>query len=429
MKHGRLWAWIARYVPHAVVGVCAITALRLDLPRVRTPQPLTALTSQHYPSQPLAFRQQVDTLRKGETLSGLLARGGAGEVLMAGVLETVSSLDPRRLPSGMAVTMRGPAADSVPTEITLHLTADKMLVLSRTASGWSSEERLLPWRTDTVVLAGAIASTLYEALDESGVALVPTPAARAELAWRLADIFEYRVDMSRELQDGDGYRVLFERSRGPDGSVRVGEVLAARFELSGKPVEAVRYDAGPARASYFDKDGKSMRAAFLRAPLAFRRISSVFGMRKHPILGVWRKHRGTDYAAASGTPVRSVGDGIVQFAGRKNGYGNVVEVRHRNGFVSRYGHLRSFASGIRSGKHVGIGQTVGSVGMTGLATAPHLHFEVLINGQHRDPRLALSSRDGISLPVGERARFHDVRSSLIALMDEEPRDWGLGTRD
>ena len=171
-----------------------------------------------------------------------------------------------------------------------------------------------------------------------------------------------------------------------------------------------------------------MRAAFLRAPLEFRRISSVFGMRKHPILGVWRRHAGTDYAASQGTPIRSVGDGVVIFAGRKGGYGNVLEVRHRNGFVTRYGHLRGFAKVARRGSRVEIGQTIGYVGMTGLATAPHLHFEVLVDGVQRNPRVALAMKGGEPLPASERDAFARTRSDLIALLERETSPARLAAR-
>jgi murein DD-endopeptidase MepM/ murein hydrolase activator NlpD len=160
-----------------------------------------------------------------------------------------------------------------------------------------------------------------------------------------------------------------------------------------------------------------MRAAFLRAPLAFRRISSVFGLRKHPILGVTRGHTGTDYAASSGTPVRAVGEGVVIFAGRKGGYGNAIDIRHRNGYVGRYGHLRGFASGIRVGRTVNIGETIGYVGMTGLATGPHLHFEILVNGVQRDPSVALRNKTGFPIPAAEQSRFASVRLSLLAQLD------------
>jgi murein DD-endopeptidase MepM/ murein hydrolase activator NlpD len=175
----------------------------------------------------------------------------------------------------------------------------------------------------------------------------------------------------------------------------------------------VRFGRRGASAEFFDAAGKSLRDTFLRAPLAFRRVSSRFGMRQHPILGVWKMHAGTDYAAAEGTPVRVVGDGVVLFAGRKGGYGNVLEVRHSNGYVSRYGHLRGFASGVRRGTRVSIGRTVAYVGTTGLSTAPHLHFEMLLGGAQRDPGAALRRAEAGIIPRAERGSFEAMRSRLL----------------
>jgi murein DD-endopeptidase MepM/ murein hydrolase activator NlpD len=169
----------------------------------------------------------------------------------------------------------------------------------------------------------------------------------------LADIFEYKVDMSRDLHDGDKFHLLVERLQKPNGAIIVNKILGARLALSNSrnPLEAIHFDTpGSSTGQYYDASGMSLRAAFLRAPLVFRRISSVFGSRKHPIFGEWRNHTGTDYAAAEGTPVRAIGDGVVIFAGKKGGYGNMIDIRHRNGMISRYGHMRGFASGIRQGR-------------------------------------------------------------------------------
>ncbi len=213
--------------------------------------------------------------------------------------------------------------------------------------------------------------------------------------------------MSRDLQNGDAVRVAFERLRAPSGATRIGTIVAAGIERGGTEIQAIRYEPrgespGRARPEYYDAQGRSLRAAFLRAPLEFRRISSGFGLRLHPILGEWKNHTGTDYAAAAGTPVRAIGDGVVLFAGVRGGYGNSIDVRHANGFVSRYGHMRAFARGVRTGSHVAMGSTIGYVGMTGLATAPHLHFEIRVAGVARDPRSALKANAGTPLPRRSR---------------------------
>jgi murein DD-endopeptidase MepM/ murein hydrolase activator NlpD len=300
--------------------------------------------------------------------------------------------------------------------VTLQLSIDRLLHIRRDGETWVGAEEKLPWTTDTIVVGGTIASNLYDAMNASAKGELPG-GARQQLAWSLADVYEYRVDMSRDLQQGDEFKVVAERSVAPTGAVRIGRIIAATFKLSGNVINAVRFSSDESSAQYFDQTGKSMRAAFLRAPLEFRRISSVFGGREHPILGSWRMHKGTDYAADRGTPVRSIGDGVVLRAGWGNGYGNLLEIRHRNGFVTRYGHLSRFATGIHAGSHVSIGETVAYVGATGLATGPHLHFEVLVNGEQRDPRIALKQSGGDPIPQAERSAFEQLRDKLLASME------------
>ena len=273
---------------------------------------------------------------------------------------------------------------------------------------------------DTLAIAGVIHSSLYNALNESGVGVLP-PSARHQLAWSLADIFEYKVDMSRDLRQGDKFHLLVERLQKPNGAIIVNKVLGVRLALGGgvNPLEAIHFDTpGSSTGQYYDASGMSLRAAFLRAPVAFRRISSIFGSRKHPIFGQWRNHTGTDYAAAEGTPVRAIGDGVVVYAGRKGGYGNMIDIRHRNGMVSRYGHMRNFATGMRPGTRVTMGSTIGYVGMTGWATGPHLHFEIRVDGVAHDPKLALQSRGGEPIPANERSLFQRMRSQTLASLGQ-----------
>jgi len=300
------------------------------------------------------------------------------------------------------------AATTAPAPVVTASYAEPDLVVSPVVVVASNKEKV-----DTLTLSGTIQSSLFSALDKSSDGSLPR-SARAELAFSLADIFEYRVDMSKDLQVGDKFHILVERLQKPNGAIIVNKILGARLALSGNEVEAIRFDSHAASGQYFDGTGKSLRAAFLRAPVAFRRISSIFGGRRHPVLGIWRKHKGTDYAAAMGTPVRTVGDGVVIFAGRKGGYGNVIDIRHRNGFVSRYGHLRSFAKGIRPGTRVTIGSTIGAVGQSGLATGPHLHFEILVNGVQRDPKIALQMKGGDPIPSSEKGVFQALRNRTLA---------------
>ncbi len=398
----------ARAIAWSVVALLAFGALRFlrPLPERRPAEVLGGASH-------VAAPDRTDSLAAGETLGEVLGRAGMSSEDVAAALG-VSGLDPRRIPAGMRITLgaRQPG-DSSPRAITLHVAIDRLLRLIRTDSGWVKREELLPWTVDTMVVRGAIASTLYDAMDSAAVELsAPT---RVELAWTVADIFEYRLDMSRDLQEGDTFSVLLERKRGPSGAERVGRVLAAEYVSGGRTIDAIRQESGTS-AKYFDQDGKAMEAAFLRAPLEFRRISSVFGMRKHPILGIWRAHKGTDYSASSGTPVRAIGDGLVIFAGRKSGFGNTLEIRHVNGAVSRYGHLRGFAATIHRGSRVNIGQTVAYVGATGLATAPHLHFEVLVGGVQRNPRTALDYTGGLPIASSDRPAFDARKAAYLGML-------------
>ena len=363
-----------------------------------------------------SWKLRFDTLARGESLQSLLRRGGLSDADAARVLQAATGLDERRIPAGMPVTIKTAATDSLPSEVTLQVSIDRLVHLQRTGEAWSGTDERLPWTTDTIVVSGTIASNLYDAMDASAKNDLPT-GARQQLAWSLADVYEYRVDMSRDLQAGDEFKVVAERSVAPTGAVRMGKVIAATFKLSGSFINAVRFASQTVSGQYFDQTGKSMRAAFLRAPLEFRRISSVFGGREHPILGGWRMHKGTDYAASTGTPVRAIGDGVVSRAGWGAGYGNLLEIRHRNGYVTRYGHLSRFAGGVHVGSRVAIGQTVAFVGSTGLATGPHLHFEVLIGGQQRDPRVALKASGGEPIPSSERSAFEQLRDRLLASID------------
>lgn len=359
------------------------------------------------------WRTQVDTIRSGEPLTVALQRAGLAPDEAAQALSVASALDPRRVRAGTTIITKVDP-DSGAAEVSLQLAIDRVIRFTRQfGQPWVEKEETLQWTTDTVVVGGVITSTLTAAI-AAGADAFPE-RQRTELAYALADILEYRVDLSRDLQNNDSVRVLVERQTAENGLVRPGNIIAARMTVGGKPVEAMRFMQGE-RVAYFDGEGKSMRAAFLRAPLAFRRISSVFGLRRHPILGTVRRHQGMDYAAAAGTPVRALGNGRVIFAGWKGGYGKTIEIRHTNGFVTRYGHLQSI--NVRAGESVSISETIGKVGSTGLSTAPHLHFEVLVNGVHRDPRVALKNQSGEPLAPAQRAEFSQLKARLFAQLDD-----------
>ncbi len=407
----------ARLLMATLCAGIGATAIALGRPVLERPA-ANVLAAGSRVSVAAKWRVRVDTIRRGEPLLAVLERVGVPRDQAARVLLESQAIDARKIRAGTTITSKV-SPDSGASEVVLQLAIDRLVRFTRSStagsrSGWLEKEETLPWTTDTVVVGGVVSSTLTGAITQGADAF---PAdVRDEVAYALADILEYRVDLSRDLREGDTIKVLMERRRASNGAVRPGEVIAARLTVDGRRLETVRFAQG-SKASYFDGDGKAMRAAFLRAPLAFRRISSVFGLRRHPILGTVRAHQGLDYAAARGTPVRALGDGTVIFAGWKGGYGRVLEIRHRNGFITRYGHLNAFAAGIRRGTSVSISRTVAFVGTTGLSTAPHLHFEVLVNGKHRDPRVALRNVTGEPLAATQRVRFADLKARLFARLD------------
>lgn len=400
-----------RFLTGAVVAGLAIAALRMPTPQIGDPsEVLGALDLKPWTTH--------DTLESGQTLSDLLTTAGLDSREAANIIAAATPIDPRKIRAGMAIELRGDTTDRRPREIRFRMSVDRIVRLARAGDDWSAKEIVLPWRVDTVLVRGVVRSSLYEAIGTASASIL-TGRARDELAWNIADIYEYKIDMSRELQEGDEVRALFERRIAPDGTQKIGNVLAAGLQRAGTEIQAYRIEKEDGKVRYYDAQGRSLAATFLRAPVSFRRISSNFGRRRHPILGTMRQHAGIDYAASSGTPVRAIGDGTVVFAGVRGGYGNLLEIRHPNGMVSRYGHLKGFAKGVRRGTRVAIAETVAYVGSTGLSTAPHLHFEILVGGVHRDPRRALAAAEaGPSLSGQELARFELARDAVSFALEQ-----------
>lgn len=357
-----------------------------------------------------------DTLRSGETLSELLDRVRLAENEARALLAELQEYqDPRRMRPGSVISYRRSYVDGSVREMEFKLDADRLLSMERSGEGWIGQIEEVPVRPDTAVLSGTVLTSLYSALLH-GEGDVPR-AEREQIADLLADrVFAWQVDFSRDLRKGDSYRILYERDVRPDGTARSGRVLAVQFSINGRDYEAFRLAGEDGKADYYERDGESLRRAFLKAPLQFRRISSSFSLsRFHPILKRSRAHHGIDYAADSGTPVRAVGDGTVVSAGRSAGYGNLIEIRHKNGYSTRYAHLRGFAKGIRKGVRVKQEDVIGYVGMTGLATGPHLHYEFRKNGSPIDPK-SIQQLSGDPVPADQRPQFAAlVERQLLAL--------------
>ncbi len=361
---------------------------------------------------PASHTESLDTLHRGETVSALFARHGVDGLDLA-TLSRKLSFDPRRLRAGLVFNFRHAAADSSPEAITVRTSPEQRVLFSRVANGWDAVAQPIEWRPDVVRIEGNIENSLYEALDLQVPDSLLAGAERTGLAWALADVYDWQVDFTRDIQPGDHFQVVLERLVSAEGDVRFGRILASDLSVGGRKLTAFRFGAG---SSFYDARGNSLKLAFLRAPLEFRRISSAFTRsRFHPVLGITRKHEGTDYAAAPGTPVRAAGEGVVLRAGRAGGYGNLIELRHRNGITTRYGHLRAFASGVRAGMHVRQGQQIGYVGATGLATGPHLHYEFRVNGVAQDSR-RVNLGNGPPLTGSELRHFDAERARLDALL-------------
>lgn len=271
-----------------------------------------------------------------------------------------------------------------------------ILPLERTGSAWDPQ---------TILVTGTFGESLYETLDAAIPDSVLDAQERVTMAWDVANVLRWEIDFTRDPDLGTPYVFVFERLLGRGGQVRYGRLVAARLERGATPLEVYEYDSADGRTLYFDAAGMSLERSFLSAPLEFRRISSGFARaRRHPVLGTWRAHQGIDYAADTGTPVSVVADGVVTRAGWAGGYGRLVEVRHANGAITRYAHLSAIAAAVKRGASVRQGQVIGQVGASGLATGPHLHYELLLAGRPVDPR-RVNGGSGTPLPEYERPGF------------------------
>jgi murein DD-endopeptidase MepM/ murein hydrolase activator NlpD len=275
----------------------------------------------------------------------------------------------------------------------------------------SVQEEAAPLLSQIKLASGTIKSSLFAASDEARV-----PDA---VAIQMAEIFAADIDMHRELRRGDTFSVVYESMTTDGESIGWGQssgrVLAAEFVNAGKTHHAVWYRAGDGRGAYFDLSGQSKKRAFLASPMEFSRVTSGFAMRFHPIHQTWRQHNGVDYAAPTGTPVRTVGEGIVEFAGRQNGYGNVVQVKHSNDRSTLYAHLSRID--VRQGQRIEQGARIGAVGSTGWSTGPHLHFEFRVGGAHQDPLKIAKASETLTLPAAARTEFAALTRSLQAQLD------------
>lgn len=289
------------------------------------------------------------------------------------------------------------------------LSDSETLQVKRDADGFSSNVLENPLEIHTRTASASIQNSLFQAASAAGLT--------DRVAFDLAEIFQYDIDFVLDIQQGDRFSVVYEEVFQDGQPLRIGNILAAKFINDGREYRAVRYVDSEGRGQYYSPEGKSLRKAFMRSPVQFSRVSSRFNLsRKHPVLNRIRAHKGVDYAAPTGTPVRAAGEGRVKFVGRQGGYGNVVELEHGSGVVTVYGHLSKFAAKLKRGQRVDLAQVIGYVGSTGLATGPHLHYEYRVRGVHKNPQ-TVPLPDAEPIPATERQRFLVKTADLVNTLD------------
>ncbi len=285
-----------------------------------------------------------------------------------------------------------------------YLAGTTVFAVERAGAAFTVTRQPAQLEIRTLMKSGEIRSSLFAATDAANLP--------DTVAIQIADVFSTDIDFHRDLRKGDRFTVVYEAYFHQGEMVRTGRVLAAEFINQGKAYQAVYFQGSEGEGGYYTPDGRNIRKAFLRSPLEFSRISSGFtNARFHPVLQQWRAHKGIDYAAPTGTRVKATADGVVEFAGRQGGYGNVVVLRHQSKYTTWYGHLSGFATGMRKGRRVSQGEVIGFVGATGLATGPHLHYEFRINDMHQDPlRVVMPAAPPITLEL--KAAFEAAAQPL-----------------
>ena len=287
---------------------------------------------------------------------------------------------------------------------------EEQLIILQNEEGFDISRTAIPYTVEQQLINGTISSSLFNAVIESG--------ENETLAINLADIFAWDIDFIRDIQSGDSFQVLVEKRFREGKQAGYGRILAATFANRGETFQAYLFKDGKQRPAYYDEQGKSLRKAFLKAPLSFSRISSGFSLRRfHPITKTWKSHPAIDYAAPTGTPIKAIGDGVISRIGRTKYNGNFIKLRHSNGMQSLYLHMNGFARKMRQGKRVSQGQTIGYVGKTGLATGPHLCFRMYKNGRPINPA-RLKSTPTAPVSITNMAAFKTAIAPLVAQLGD-----------
>lgn len=348
-----------------------------------------------------------DATRATDTVEALLKRLGVDDVDAAAFVRR----DPLARLSLLGRAGRAVTAEASVTNALVRLTARwsplddgqfKRFVMEKAEGGFVSRVENGELAASTRLASGVIHSSLFAATDDARI-----PDA---VATQVAEIFSGDIDFHRALRKGDRFAIAYEALEADGEPLRTGRVLSAEFVNNGKTFQAMWFQEPGQKGAYYTLDGQSLRRAYLTSPVEFSRVTSGFKMRFHPILQKWRAHLGVDYAAPTGTLVRSVGDGTVEFAGTQNGFGNVVMVKHRNSHTTVYAHLSKI--NVKPGQSVSQGQNLGAIGATGWATGPHLHFEFRVNGKYQDPQTIVRQSEATPVTAASRTAF-DRLAALV----------------
>lgn len=344
-----------------------------------------------------------ERIQRGDTVASLLARLQVDD--NAAIRSLRSSREAKALYQLMpGRTIRAETTADGKLIALRYLSGSTLFSADRSANGFTIDEQPAKFEQRILMKSGEIRSSLFAATDAANLS--------DAVAIQIADIFSTDIDFYKDLRKGDHFTVVYETYYHLGEAAKTGRVLAAEFINQGKTYQAVFFQNSDGQSGYYTFDGKNIRKAFLRSPLEFSRISSGFtNSRFHPVLKLWRAHKGIDYAAALGTRVKATADGVVEFAGRHGGYGNLVVLRHQSKISTWYGHLSRITKGLHKGSRVSQGDVIGNVGMTGLATGPHLHYEFRVNNIQQNPlRVVMPSAPPITPKY--RAAFEAVAQQM-----------------
>lgn len=361
------------------------------------------------PSSPQPAGEAITlTVRHGDTLAGLFASHQLDKADLARIMHAgtaVKSL--RSIRVGQVITVDHNANGHV-LALNTRLDRSHQLVVQATGEGYTASISEIPFTTHEAYAHGVIENSLFDAADRAGLS--------DKVTMQLIHLFGWDIDFAHDVRSGDSFAVLYQKLKRQGESETDGPILAAEFTTQGHTYRIVRFTAPNGDVGYYTPNGHSVRKTLLRAPVAYTRISSRFSLhRMNPILHIIRPHYGVDYAAPMGTPIVAAGDGRIRFRGREKGFGRCVILNNGGGYSTLYAHMSRFRRGEHVGSHVKQGQVIGYVGMSGLATGPHLHYQIMVNGVPRNPR-TVKLPSGAPVPVKYRTQFSLDADLLLAQM-------------